>query len=102
MRKWIKISLLVLLIPFLLLGAVLINDLVFKNCGLEESWARNRVYKELNRHDMNTASLILEKSVGTCTHVYKYKTEEKHIDYIVFSTWLHGVKLNQWDYYENN
>lgn len=83
----------------LLFTYTLISEVLFDECGLSKIQAKNRVLQELTRRHLDARHLFgPENQKGSCWYSFYYENEEQNLNYVVTSTWLHGVKLNVWDY----
>lgn len=83
----------------LLFAYALISELVFDECGLSEAQARSVVLEELASRGLNAKYLSdPENHGGSCFYSYQFDGQDQKLNYVVMSTWLHGVKLSWWDY----
>jgi hypothetical protein len=86
---------------FLALSAVYgaVAEIVFDDCGLSEDQAKKTVLEELARLRLDPKYLSRSTSqTGSCAYSFDFEGQGQKLNYIVASTWLHGVKLNSWDY----
>jgi len=88
-----KLSFLLIIILFLLYSPI-VCDIECNVCGLEEEYARNKVIKDLKSKKLNINNIEYTRHTGSCSYSYIYHDKYTTIDYVVSSTWLHGVKLN--------
>lgn len=67
-----------------------ISKLVFDECGLSEIHTRSIVQKELGGRGLNAKYLSTPENQGG--------SEDQKLNFIVMSTWFHGVELSWWNY----
>ena len=84
------------------LYAPIVCDLGCQMCGLEEEHARSRVIKHLKSKNMDINNIEYTGHSGSCSYSYTYHDNNNTIDYVILDTWLHGVKLNYYDYNRDN
>lgn len=98
--KKILFGLVVIIFIFLsLFSYVVYMEFVKNECGLEPEQAKNRVERYLKQNNLPLDYLSKPKNQsGTCSYSFMYESSEKKINFVVLSTWLHGVKLTYWDY----
>lgn len=83
----------------LLVAYAAVSEVFFNECGLSETQAKEVVLKELVRRGFDAKYLDRpENQNGSCSYSFYYKDEKQNLNYVVASTWLHGVKLSVWDY----
>lgn len=87
----------------LLLAASFVYEVVaevyFDDCGLSEAQARHVVLDELARSGLDRKYLSNPESrKGSCSYSFYFTGQGRKLNYVVMSTWLHGVELNTWDY----
>jgi len=87
-----KISLF-FMIMLIFLYAPLICDIGCDVCGLKKEVAQQKVISDLTRRKLDTTNLKYVGHVGSCTYTFLYQDSNHTIDYVILSTWLHGVKL---------
>lgn len=92
-RIWIVLIAILGLIAYVALSGAL-----FDECGLSEKQAREMVMEELKKAGLNPRYLSSATPQGTCSYDYYFEGQGQKLNYVVMSTWLHGVKLNRWDY----
>jgi len=76
-----------------------VAEIYFDDCGLSEAQATEMVVEELARLGLDKKHLSgPENQTGTCSYSYDFEGQGQKLNYVVMSTWLHGVQLNVWDY----
>lgn len=76
-----------------------VSEVLFDECGLSEEQARSVVLEGLARRDLDAQNLTgPEDQRGSCTYSYYFEGQGQKLNYVVTSTWLHGVKVTMWDY----
>ena len=92
-----KLSIFYILI-FIFLYSEIICDIGCHVCGLEEIQARTKIIKDLKSRKLNIDNLKYIGHSGSCSYSYIYQDNNNTIDYVILSTWLHGVKLNLYNH----
>lgn len=76
-----------------------VAEVYFDECGLSEAQATDTVVEELVRLGLDKKHLSGPASQkGTCSYSFDFEGQGQKLNYVVMSTWLHGVQLNFWDY----
>jgi len=88
-----KLSFLLIIILFFFYSPI-VCDIGCNVCGLEEEYARNKVIKDLKSKKLNINNIEYTGHTGSCSYSYIYHDKSITIDYVILSTWIHGVKLN--------
>ncbi len=92
-REKKRLSLFLISVLFFLYAPI-VCDLGCNMCGLTEEYAHNKVIKDLKSKKLNINKLEYLGHTGSCSYSYTYLDKNNTIDYVILSTWLHGVKLN--------
>jgi hypothetical protein len=75
----------------------LIQEIAFDNCGLSESYAREKVLKHLRAKNLPEDGLSYDSDSNTCMQNFSYLANGADISFTVLSTWQHGTKLTWYD-----
>ena len=86
------------IIVFIFLYFPIICDIACNVCGLKKEVAQQKVISHLTRRKLDTANLKYVGNVGSCSYSFLYQDDNHTIDYVILSTWLHGVKLTLHDH----
>jgi len=87
------ISIFILSLIFLYLSPI-VCDIGCNMCGLDQKYAYKKVLNELKNKNLDPKNLKFVSKIGTCHYDFIYSDTNQTIDYAVFSTWLHGVKIS--------
>ncbi|KAF0809629.1 hypothetical protein A167_01700 [Alcanivorax sp. S71-1-4] len=92
--------LLVLLGLAAVFGWAAYEEIVHNECGLTKEQARESALEEVNRMKLPSEYLARSPhySSGSCGYSFIYEGAGKKIDFMILSTWLHGVKITWWDF----
>jgi hypothetical protein len=83
----------------MLTGYTVVAEVYFDQCGLSQEQATDRVLEELSLRGFDKKYLSgPEAKKESCSYSFDFDGQGQKLNYIVMSTWLHGVKLNTWDY----
>ena len=78
----------------------LVTEIYFDDCGLSEAQAKDAVIREINSLKLDKKYLSSSSGqAGSCSYSFDFEGQGKKINYVVMSTWLHGVKVTSWDYH---
>ena len=86
-----KTSISFLLIAFFIVSPI-VCDIGCQMCGLEKEEAYKKVIRELEYRHLNIDNVKYTGHNGTCNYSFLYEDKNKTIDFVILSTWLHGIK----------
>lgn len=76
-----------------------VAGLYFDDCGLSAAQAKDAVVEELVREALDQRYLSGSAvQNGTCSYSFDFQGQGRKLNYVVMSTWLHGVEVSVWDY----
>lgn len=80
-------------------GWAVYEEIAHNECGLTKELARESALDEVNRMKLPSEYLAQSPhySNGSCAYSFIYEGAGKKIDFMILSTWLHGVKTTWWD-----
>jgi hypothetical protein len=78
------------------------SEKIFDSCGISQEQAVEKILRELTEDSKAIDHLTLQSNRGTCEYSFMYNGPLGKIDYIILSTWQHGVKIMWWDYGRDN
>ena len=78
-----------------LIGYALAMELRFDECGLSLEQAQETALKHVYRTDPSPDPNVKHfHSQGTCSYEFEHRGPAGRVTYIIYSTWLHGVKTS--------
>lgn len=83
----------------LVLAYSIVAEVYFDDCGLSQAQAKKVVLEHLDRFNLDAKYLkapVTQKV--SCSYSFDFEGQGQKLNYVVISTWIHGVKLTSWDY----
>ena len=78
----------------------LYKEIAHDECGLSEKQARQSALRPVLRMKLPPEHLANKPrhSIGSCSYSFVYDGAGKEVDFVILSTWIHGVKTTWWDH----